>query len=203
MRLLEETEIKLEPSDLALPAIWPVYPDYETLPDCVGVATLLRSIALKLALVEERDEDVTEIPLRMVLGMGWEWWCARLYKSKHFQWQPGVVAVDGIVGHPDGLNCHVQHGWLVEEFKYTHKTLRDKKIQEQWMWCQQVMGYVNLVNKSDYVGAEVRLGRFHVCYGMGDYTRPFRERYVRYLVEFSVEDLERNWEMMRKERGKQ
>lgn len=199
MRLLEEVEIKLDVGDISKPPLSPVYPDYEVIPGCVGVATLLRSIALKLKMVEDRDEDVQEIPLRMALGMGWEWWAARLYPE--MQWQPGVMRLGGVVGHPDGLSF-VNGIWAVEEFKYTHKTARDKKIQDQWLWCQQVGGYMNLVNKTDYLGAEVRLGRFHVCYGLGDYTRPYKEKYVRYLVEYSEEDLDRNWAMISKEREK-
>lgn len=203
MRLLQETEIKLEWTDLNRPASKPIYEDYECLPDYVGVTTILREIALKLGMLKVDDEDVTTIPLRMALGMGWEWVASKLYPG--MVWQPGIMASEGLVGHPDGLSCipDVRHPavpdvWVVEEFKFTHKTAREKKIQDQWLWIQQVMGYMNLVNKTDYLGSQVNRARLHVCYGLGDYTRPYTEKYIRYLIEFSETDLRMNWDMLKR-----
>ena len=44
--------------------------------------------------------------------------------------------------------------------------------------------------------AERRLVEYHVVYGVGDYERPFKEKYVRYLVEFSRDEIETFWKNM-------
>jgi hypothetical protein len=45
------------------------------------------------------------------------------------------------------------------------------------------------------------LCRFHICWKYGNYTKPFTEKYVRYLVEFDDAELRGNWAMLQTYKG--
>ncbi len=199
MKLLDCTEIQLERLDMGRVTLHPWMP-YELVQGTVGVIMIIRDLAVKLGkLTIDEERDV--LPLRMLIGQGWEAMCAQMYPELH--WQPGVYELDGISGHPDGLSG-VEHGLpVLEEFKYTSKSLRVKygkadqfkDICAEWMWQVQVMAYCTLM--SHYLSQPVRHARLHVCWAMGCYTtHMLDEKYLRYLVEYDDDELARNWQML-------
>lgn len=171
---------------------------YEHPPETVGVTSIIRHIALKLGKFT-KDDERDELPLRMLVGMGWEAVTVQLYPD--IWWQPGVYERDGISGHPDGFSeVFLPHAEpCVDEWKYTAKSLRVpggredqyKDIRDEWIWQAQVMAYLKLHP------AEPVHARFHVCWAMGNYTKhTLDERYLRYLVQYDRDEIDRNWQML-------
>ena len=200
MRVIEKVEIKLEWKDIDSRVVHP-RPTYKrsTGKKVKHVMEILRHVAVNNGRL--RDEDrIDEMPLVVGLGMAFEEWCAGLYPNMHLQ--PGEVKREGVAGNPDGFDS-IFIGDLVDEFKFTYKSLRKRQdIRDEWMWMQQVMAYINIIDQEKYVfGGEVfrpSHGRFHICWANGDYTYPLQPRYIRYLVEFGRMELEENWNMMTK-----
>lgn len=114
---------------------------------------------------------------------------------------------------PDGY--WVGGALCVDEFKYTGKSQRIKgrkpvegskelkledlkDIRTEWLWMQQGQAYINLLRRMlpDAFGS-LSLCRFHVCWKFGAYQWPMRETYMRYLVQFSEEELRGNWALMK------
>lgn len=191
----------------------------------VHLSGVLREYALKAEILTPSELDEDEYPLRMALGVAWEEFLASLYPET--AWWPGEWVRDGVAGNPDGVGLLLperedlddpSEGWkpamIIEEVKYTHKScsngrdvpnLNDRQGVKDWMmWLNQGMGYCNL-HPSNRMPADggiehlrPRLVRYHVLYGCGDYVRPYKERYVRTLVEFTDKELDKNWETVQK-----
>ncbi len=198
MRVVEQVELKLEWLDANQLTEHP-YPKHIR---SIGIhqSDLIRSKAIQLGKLTD-EEKGDEFPLRMFLGMAWEQMCVRLYPE--ILWQPGEYTRGEIAGSPDGLSAELNvvkvgtiTGPVVEEFKYTGKSLRTKggdetqlkDITREWMWMAQIMGYCLMV------GGEY--GRLHVCWSRGTYGYPMTERYLRYLIKFEQRELEDNWKLL-------
>jgi hypothetical protein len=212
MKLLEQTEIKLEWFDLNKLHPHP-YPQHKRSKG-LHLTDILRKIAIRNNMLTEEDRT-DEAPLRVFLGMCWEAGCVRLYPD--MKWQPGEVSRDGVAGSPDGESTltlasgHDQAGGgdiyrelAVEEFKYTAKSIRKKggkpdelkDIGGEWLWMMQVKGYLAMHP------SRPTLARLHVCWARGNYQWPMEERYVRYLIRFTQEEIEGCWAMVKKNRYK-
>ena len=210
MKLLEQTEIKLEWFDLNKLHPHP-YPQHKRSKG-LHLTDVLRKIAIKNGILTEEDRT-DEAPLRVFLGMAWEQMCVRLYPE--MRWQPGEVSRDGVAGSPDGyspltINSTSPHipqtrEDCIDEFKYTAKSIRKKggqpdelkDIGGEWLWMMQIKGYLAAHP------AHPTLARLHVCWARGNYTYPYMtERYVRYLIRFTTEEIEGCWEMVKKNRYK-
>jgi len=157
------------------------------------------------------------------LGMGWEAVASQLYSDMF--WQPKVLQLDGVSGHPDGYSfmsniLNYQGGGpfgdllVLEEFKLTAKSLREKgarvdqpkDIRSEWMWNGQAMSYLAMASKTlPYFKVNPDaplLARFHVMWAMGAYEKyTLDERYLRYLVEYEREEVERTWQMVQANKG--
>ena len=215
MRVLEAVEIRCEWSDMLQVPLHP-HPqltDGERAEDLPHAASLIRSIAVKTNMVTNEDRD-DEMPLRILIGMGWEYYAAQLYPD--MVWQPGEIAVGGIALNMDGYH-HQSGEYLnglvvldeaptVDEFKYTAKSMRKKgggpdelkDIRAEWSWMSQTKAYCYAL--ADMIGQPVLHAQMHVCWAMGNYTRhTLDERYFRYLVEFTPAEIKSNWDMLLKE----
>ena len=173
------------------------------------VSDVLKYIALKLNMFKDADRE-DGMPLRILLGLGFEEQAARLYRG--MKWQPGELELDRVYMSPDGLSFLPGLGYCVEEFKYTGKSMRVKggradelkDIRSEWMWMQQGMAYINgyrrRVNRASAANdTEMNLARFHICWKFGVYGEyPQTERYRRYLVKFTDAELKGNWDMILK-----
>lgn len=203
MKVLEIREIKLEWRDIDRRINHPLPHQVRStsLPHVTGI---LQSIAITTGQLSAEDR-ADEMPLRVAVGMGWEWFAAGLYPE--MEWQPGELELDGVVGSPDGFNLISDvtgiHFPIIEEFKYTAKSMRVKggrpdqlkDIRREWMWMAQGMSYAHMHP------AVINHVRFHINWSCGNYTYPLQERYFSYLVEFSDEELRANWRMLKDHKG--
>lgn len=223
-RILDITEVKLERLDLAslTPHKWK---PYIVSPGSIGVTTILRYIATTIGTLQLHPEDKDDpetMPWRMLLGMGWEAMAAQLYPN--MIWQPKHLSSNGIVGHPDGYDhvnitiplpgtvrgvMQLDELLVVDEFKFTAKSLREKgapkdqlkDIRREWLWMEQAKAYLAMARrKLPYFminESAPLLARFHVMWAMGCYEKyTLDERYLRYLIEFESEEVERTWGMI-------
>ena len=209
MKLLEQVEVSLDWSDANLTS-HPT-PEYNRSTG-THLMDVLRAIAIRTKQLNVGSSDDDDMPLRVLVGMGWEWAAVRLYKD--VWWQPGELELDGVYGTPDGLRdmnppeVTEATGWrlnCVEEFKYTKKSLRTKgggpeqwkNITREWLWMAQCMGYCSLVSGMGL--GECFHARLHVLWANGNYdwaSGGAGEKYVRYLVRFEQRELEANWKMV-------
>lgn len=210
MKILAHDDIKLQESDI-LHRVRPSVDSTIQPPRQGGVhlSGVLRTWATQTQVLtpSEWDEDQDVLPLRLFMGLCVEWGISRLYPET--EWWPSPVERDGVIGSMDGLayepmpvDGEMPQRPIVEEIKYTHMScgngrdvpaLADRQgVKDWWRRLQQAMGYCNLHP------ARPRLARFHVVYGVGDYIRPYKERYVRTLVEFSEQELAGNWMNVKK-----
>src|ERR1043166_5112485 len=119
-KLLEETEIRLELADLArmTPLHKPTRNGVVVEParsEGVHLSDILRYIAVKSHMLKPGEPLEDEYPLRMALGLAWEWFCFALYPSVCHQ--PGEIEVDRVFMSPDGFADDI--GPQIEEAKAT------------------------------------------------------------------------------------
>lgn len=190
MRLLEETEVRLERADLLArsPISRPINKKgrLHEAPRTKGIhlSGILRYIMVESGMRKElaQTED-EELPLRMAMGLAWEEFAASLYPE--MMWQPGEITNEGVIMTCDGHSFHIpgaEDVFALEEFKLTWKKRKDGPtlLREEWYWLQQARGYC--------WGYESNMVRFHVCNVMGDY-KGGGPSYMRYVVEFDERDL--------------
>lgn len=212
MKILLHEDVKLEFADLRRRVVVPP----QTAPRSPGVhlSGVLKQWAMEAEILtpsEWAEEEEGVYPLRMFMGNLWEEGVASLYETS--LWWPGELKRDGVIGTHDGEGSHAPPDYMpsaddvmIEEVKFTHKSCsggRDvpnlasrQGVVDWWRWLQQGMGYLNMhIDRP-------RLVRYHVLYANGDYQRPYRERYVRTLVEFSEQELAANWRSVLKYKGR-
>ena len=207
MQILEQVEIKLNWEDFN--TLWPHPLPTHKRSKGIHVSDILRKIAIKTGVLTEAEVAEEFAPLRVLLGIGWEAICARLYPA--MVWQPGELRRDGIAGSPDGESNIFGPGdddepgsmvseTVIDEFKYTAKsaripgstpdTIRD--ITQDWLWRNQVLAYMAMHKDKP------TLVRWHICYCRGNYVYPMTERYIRYLVRATEAEIENAWSMIKR-----
>ena len=141
-------------------------------------------------------DDPTVMNLRMVLGMAWESFIVGFMPD--VAWQPKELVLNGIAGSMDAFEwADYDDVPVIHEFKYTHKSCRERlgpKILEDTLWMWQIKGYAQMYHITQNGSGFTPQAQLHVCYGNGDYNQPFRERYIKYLIEFDPEELESFWQ---------
>lgn len=194
MEILEQTEIVLEWPDTNKLCVHP-YPTHKRSKG-IHLSDILRKIAISTGQLRDEDRD-DEMPLRVFLGICWEMGCVRLYPD--VIWQPGEIKRSGIIGSPDGYGTYNDE-LTIEEWKFTAKSLRQKgadkdtckDIGQEWLWMMQVKGYCWLHPD------QPRLVRLHVCWVCGNYVYPLTEKYIRYLIRFTDNEVEGVGQMITK-----
>lgn len=197
--LLEQTDITLEVSDLSerydlgyeLTADGKLCRAYRS--SGVHLSGVLREIGMAIRVLAPGEPIEEDLPTICALGFMWEEFAASLYPS--LVYQPGEVCVDGVWMTCDGVGTVLnEHGFeetCVEEFKFTQKKLLGPEEfmagPKAWMWRAQGQGYCR--------GYEALLVRWHVMFVRGDY-KSSGPVYRRYLVRFTPEEVERNWDMV-------
>lgn len=161
----------------------------------VHLSGVIKEIAIrrKLLTVEEQIDDM---PTVVLLGIAWEDAAVQLYP--HIIWQPGEVELNGIYMSPDGEHSGIfvppnfdTPVNVLDEFKLTYKSNRNRQdIRAEQMWMMQIMGYLKA---KGWLWA-----RLHVLWACDNYVMPFRPKYIRYLIRFTQDELDRNWAMMLK-----
>jgi len=136
--------------------------------------------------------------MRIVGGFAWEDYCAKQVASyctsvgHSFIHQPGECVLDGVTMSPDGLELSPLE-IILHEFKGTW-TSSNKPIQERVMWLWQVMSY--LAGVSAKFGQKCLKAVIHPYYVNGDYRENRHPMYVPVMLEFTWEEITKNWELM-------
>ena len=155
----------------------------------VHVSEIIRRIAVRMGYIEG-DQDFEKAWPVMCLGIAWERYVAGVFPAT--LWWPGEVALDGIAGSPDGVTVEDE---CVEEVKFTYKSA-SKPLDQQWMWLAQVKAYCAMLG--------LKKARLHVMYVNGDYKRGEgpKPTYVVYDLEFSEQEVQDNWELILRWKGR-
>ena len=135
--------------------------------------------------------------LRINIGLAWEEHYIPLVGN--IVDHPGEMQVDGIYMTHDGESVDIiitpnrkpgQMVHFVDEVKATYKSTRTVgDLSSQWMWMAQCKAYCK--------GLETRFARVHVLFLCGDYSYPISPMLKVWQVEFTREEIEMNWELLR------
>lgn len=129
------------------------------------------------------------------MGFMWELVVEETWKRRMQQRRAGdlisqeEIEYDGILMTPDGLYIP---DWCNEEYKATWRSMKraalDAIMAEFWAWFVQIKAYC--------LGQGTHTSRLFVFFVNGDY-RPMVPRSKRYDIEFSDQDLDENWLMIK------
>lgn len=171
------------------------------------VSSLIRCIAAEtgilkpewvedLSLVDVREiTDFTQV-LRILIGLAWEVMYADTIKDSVLD-HPGEVCVDGVYMTPDGESVsvvRVENGVeiydvVVHEYKTTYKSTRTVgDLSTQWIWLAQIKAYCKAKG--------TRYAQVHCLFLCGDYKFPIKPDFRVWFVEFTQEEIDRNWDLL-------
>jgi hypothetical protein len=167
---------------------------------CIAASTgiLKPSWAEELSLWDVRTiTDPTAI-IRISIGLAWEQYYIPeiLGPLMGVVDHPGEMEVDGIYMTHDGESVSViitdnAHPTtvVVHEVKATYKSVKTVgDLRGQWMWLAQLMAYCK--------GRGTRVTMLHVLFLCGTYIFPITPELRCWRIEFTEEEIERNWEML-------
>lgn len=154
-----------------------------------------------LSLVEVRDNDAwwagldDASRLRMSIGMAWEDWYVPNLSGVAYH--PGEMCLDGIYMTHDGESLDVivgehgpQHTVCVHEVKATYKSTKTVgDLETQWLWLAQTKAYCK--------GLGTRIAYLHVLFLCGDYSFPIRPQLKVWQIEYTQEEIDDNWDLIR------
>lgn len=108
--------------------------------------------------------------------------------------RPGeLISVEGIYMSPDGVNLTLAAG---EEYKATYMSSRHGLTDEygeptdQFVhWFVQMKGYAKWLGVTRYI--------LRVLFLAGDYTYPIGPQFKSWEIEFTQEEIDENWSMLR------
>lgn len=125
-------------------------------------------------------------------SMGWVWeemvrraMMETVYGGKDRYIRLGEIEKDDIYASPD---CFDMEDFCVEEFKATWRSMRRPLATDFWSWMVQVKSYCHMT--------DTQWARFRVFWVCGDY-RNSGPTMKTYQIRFEVEELERNWAMLK------
>lgn len=101
----------------------------------------------------------------------------------------GEVTLDGITGSPDGVTFSEDGSCVLEEYKCTWKGMQNDP-GDNWYWMTQVKAYCKMVGATTC--------RLIVLYVNGDYKENRGPRVVGYKIDFTQDEIDRNWKMLKK-----
>jgi hypothetical protein len=175
----------------------------------VHVSNIIRGIALEMGILKKElaDEielvDVREITdpvaiLRISIGLAWEAWYIPqiLSEQQGVVKHPGEMKVDGVYMSPDGESVDViitpgnGHHLRIHEVKATYKSTKTVgDLSGQWMWLTQLAAYCK--------GARTNHARIHVLFLCGDYKFPLKPELRIWDVEFTREEIDERWSLLK------
>ena len=174
--------------------------------DGVHVSSIIRCIATEqgilkpewaeeISLVDVREITDPVAVLRINIGLAWEAHYIPLVGDiiDH----PGEMQVDGIYMTHDGESVDViitpkgqRHVLVIDEVKATYKSINTiGDMSSQWMWMAQCKAYCK--------GKGTRFARMHVLFLCGDYKYPITPQLIGWNIEFTQEEIDMNWELLR------
>lgn len=204
-------KVELVPAPLKLPVSHGRSPG-------VHVSSLIRCIALEtgvldakwaedLSLVDVREITDPESILRISIGMAWdEWYIKQLPDVAD---HPGEMQVEGIYMTHDGESIETIISLRIRmmivalhEIKATYKSIKTvaprlvtgdpndpDDLETQWMWVTQCQAYCKALN--------TLVAYLHVLFLCGDYTFPITPQLLKWRIEFTQEEVDIKWELLR------
>lgn len=160
--------------------------------------------AEELSLIDAREITDPDAVLRICMGLAWEQWYAS--QLPDVTDHPYEMVLDGIYMTHDGEELSFvrsinRHALIIHEFKLTYKSLKTIGLEEDgnptkllsgpknWMWVSQIKGYCK--------GAGTRFAVLHVLFVCGDYSWPQTPQKWRFNIEFSQEEIDEGWDLIR------
>jgi hypothetical protein len=166
---------------------------------CIATETgiLKPEWAEELSLVDKRDiTDPTAI-LRISVGLAWE----EYYIPTHLGPvgvvdHPGEMCVQDIYMTHDGESLDViitdrrrEIALVVHEVKATWKSTKTVgDMTSQWLYLTQIKAYCK--------GLNTRFAKIHILFMCGDYTYPIKPQIKCWLLEFTQEEIDDNFELL-------
>ncbi len=117
---------------------------------------------------------------------------AKLLARKLNWYSPGELHLDGITGTPDGLDVADKGYLILQEAKFTWKSIKSTPA-DIWAWMVQTKSYLHMLNHLHVSQPQAVI--FHVYHCMGDY-RGSGPIYRPWQITFQPHELEENWEMI-------
>lgn len=177
----------------------------------VHVSGIIRCIATEMGILKQEwvEElslvDVRQIIdpvalLRISIGLAWEdYYIRRVLCNEGVIDHPGEAKVEGVYMTADGESLDViitpedpegTSQIIIHEVKATYKSTRTVgELEDQWMWVTQVKAYCK--------GAGTRFAKVHVLFLCGDYKMPLQPQLKCWLVEFTQEEIDEGWELLK------
>lgn len=183
-----------------------VLPESE-IPRSLGVhlSAIIRSISVRMGFLDRKwcedlslsdASDITDpiSILRICIGLAWEKWF--VHTLPHVVGHPEELHVDGIYMTPDGESVDVvttlRRGLrtVVHEFKTTYKSTNTVgDLRQEWMYLTQLKGYCK--------GMKTRFAKIYILFICGDYKYPISPQFKVFEIEFTQEEIDENWSLMR------
>jgi len=132
-----------------------------------------------------------EYPLLPALGVSWEEFRATHYGHDRLIWQPCELERDNIYGTPDGLLFDDLTEDFTKWWECKYSTKKAQSIAYLWMYLKQGLSYCAMSAKKFL--QPIRQVQYDICFGLGDYTRPFKPIGQVSVVEFSELECEGWW----------
>lgn len=173
----------------------------------IHVSGIIRAMAMEYGILEMDELDGLSLTdyrhitdpiarLRINIGLAWEEHYVPLLDGVADH--PGEMEVAGVYMTHDGESLDVivteSHNGMtvvIHEVKATYKSTRtvgDLTSKNNWMWQAQLKAYCK--------GAGTRIAKMHVLFLCGDYKFPITPTLKCWLVEFSAEEIEENWQLL-------
>jgi hypothetical protein len=151
--------------------------------------------AEEMSLTDVREITDPTAVLRICIGLAWEeWYIPQLQEVLD---HPGEMLMDGVYLSHDGESLSsvmitpATEEWvvLVHEIKSTYKSTRTVgDLTAQFMWLAQIKAYCK--------AKATRYAMLHVLFLCGDYTYPIRPLIRKWLIEFTQQELDENWQLL-------
>jgi hypothetical protein len=136
--------------------------------------------------------------LRINIGLAWEQhYIGTLLEPYGVADHPSEVEIDGIFGSPDAESISVMFTLGKQQIKHTchevkatyksTKTVGD--LTNQWMWLTQIKAYCKALGTHWAV--------LHILFLCGDYTYPIKPIREVYEIEFTQQEIDDCWNLLR------
>ena len=154
--------------------------------------------AEEISLTDVRSiTDPTAI-LRINIGLAWEQhYIGTLMEPYGIADHPSEVEIDSIYGSPDAESVSViitlgrktiKH--VCHEIKATYKSTKTVgDLTNQWMWLTQIKAYCKALG--------TRFAVLHILFLCGDYSYPIKPMREVYEIEFTQQEVDDCWDLLR------
>jgi hypothetical protein len=187
-----------------------VLPSSEGRSPGIHVSSIIRNIAMENGILQVNEVDELSLieahsitdPValaRIGLGIGWERYYIPevLTRYHNVDDHPPEAFLDGIYMSKDGESVSViitvegpRWAKVIHEVKCTYKSINTVgDLTRQWMWLAQIKAYCKAAN--------TRFAVLHVMFVCGDYTYPIKPVPLAWQIEFTDQEIESNWDLLR------